>query len=196
MVTVLLFPSVLGVRAGITDTAERLRAAGHDVRVVDVLEGRTFDDYEPAMSHQRSLPDEQLHAVATAALDDVSGPFVTVGFSSGCALAEWSAAQRPGDVRGVVLVCGALPMQYVEASWPPGVAAQTHATRDDPFDDGPEISAEFRSDVEAAGGEVEVFTYDGSGHLFNDPSLPAEFQPADAEQLHARLVEFVARWPE
>ncbi|WP_157953134.1 dienelactone hydrolase family protein [Nocardioides allogilvus] len=196
MVTVLLFPSVLGVRAGITDTAERLRAAGHDVRVVDVLEGRTFDDYEPAMSHQRSLPDGQLHALATTALEEVSGPFVTVGFSSGCALAEWSAAQRPRGVRGVVLVGGALPMQYVEASWPSGVPAQTHATRNDPFDDGPEVAAEFRSDVEAAGGDVEVFTYDGSGHLFNDPSLPAEFQPADAEQFYDRLLELVARWPE
>lgn len=193
MTTVLLFPSVLGVRAGITDTAERLSAAGHDVRVVDVLEGRTFEDYEPAMAHQREISDEARHAAVASALDDVEGALCTVGFSSGCELAEWAAAQRPGDARGVVLVGGAIPMHYVAADWPAGVPAQTHSSGDDPFDDGPEVAAEFRRDVESAGGSVETFTYDGSGHLFNDPSLAAEFHRDAAELFYDRLLEFVGR---
>ena len=41
MAQVLLFPSVLGVRQGITDLAEALTAAGHSVTTVDHLEGVT-----------------------------------------------------------------------------------------------------------------------------------------------------------
>jgi dienelactone hydrolase len=50
MTTVVLFPSVLGVRQGVLDAAERLRADGHGVHLIDLYDGRTFEDYEPAMS--------------------------------------------------------------------------------------------------------------------------------------------------
>lgn len=193
MADILLFHSVLGVRAGITETADRLRASGHSVEVVDVLDGRTFDDYEAAIAHDRAQDGAAQRAAAEAAAARVSGAFHAVGFSSGCFLAEWVASQRPDDARGVVLVGGAIPMQYVEAAWPPGVPAQTHATEGDPFDDGPEVAAEFRADVEQASGTVEAFTYPGTGHLFNDPSLEAEFQPQDAELFYERLLEFVGR---
>lgn len=193
MSDIVLFHSVLGVRAGITDTAERLRAAGHAVEVVDLLERRTFDGYDEAIAHDRAQDGAARQAAAEAGAARVSGPFYAVGFSSGCFLAEWVASQRPDDVRGVVLVGGAIPMQYVEAAWPSGVPAQAHATQGDPFDDGPEVAAEFRADVESAGGAVEVFTYPGKGHLFNDPSLADEFQPEDAETFYERLLAFVGR---
>lgn len=193
MATVLVFPSVLGVRDGITDTVDVLTAAGHGARVVDVLEGRTFDDYEPAMAHQSTVADDHRQAVTGSALAEVSGPFFTVGFSSGCFLAEWAAAQRPGDARGVVLVGGALPMEWVEAPWPAGVPAQTHACAEDPFDDGPEVAAQFRRDVEAAGGSVEEFTYPGQGHLFNEPAFSSEYDPVAATAFYDALAEFVGR---
>lgn len=173
----------------------RLEAAGHDVRVVDVLEGRTFDDYDEAIAHHESLTTELRHEITSRALEQLSGPFFTLGFSSGCQLAEWAAAQRPEAVRGVVLVGGALPMEWVGGDWPAGVTAQTHAMREDPFDDGPEIAAEFRADVEAAGGTVEAFTYDGSGHLFNDPTLPEEYDSAATESFYGALVTFVSTTP-
>ena len=64
MTDILIFPSVLGALPGIGDTAARLRAAGHRVEVVDLLDGRTFDSYEPAMAHRQSLDGEALEAEA------------------------------------------------------------------------------------------------------------------------------------
>lgn len=40
MAAVALFHSVLGIRDGVHDAAVRLRAAGHEVRVVDQYDGR------------------------------------------------------------------------------------------------------------------------------------------------------------
>ena len=48
MTNIALFHSVLGVRPGVALAADRLRAAGHDVLVVDQYEGRVFDDYDEA----------------------------------------------------------------------------------------------------------------------------------------------------
>lgn len=45
----------------------------------------------------------------------------------------------------------------------------------------------------AAGAAVEVFDYPGAGHLFADPSMPAEYQPAEAELFWSRVLEFLGR---
>jgi dienelactone hydrolase len=51
MTAIALYHSVLGVRqGGVLDAAARLRQDGHDVLVVDLYDGRTFDDYPPAMA--------------------------------------------------------------------------------------------------------------------------------------------------
>ena len=55
MTAIALFPSVLGVRPGILDAAQRLRQAGHDVLVVDLYGGRTFDESLAALSELPSL---------------------------------------------------------------------------------------------------------------------------------------------
>jgi dienelactone hydrolase len=193
MTDILLFPSVLGVRAGITDTAERLRTAGHRVEVVDVLDGRTFDSYEPAMAHAQGVDGEAQQATALERSQVVDGPFVAVGFSSGGGLASYVAVQRPDDVRGVAVVGSAMPLQYVGGGeWPSGVPVQEHVGEDDEFDDGPEVRAEFAADVERAGVTPEFFTYPDAGHQFNDPGLPGEHNPAAAEAFYARLLAFVA----
>lgn len=48
MTDIALFHSVLGVRRGVTEAADLLRAAGHEVLIVDQYNGRTFDDYDEA----------------------------------------------------------------------------------------------------------------------------------------------------
>lgn len=194
MTDILLFPSVLGVRTGVTDTADRLRAAGHRVEVVDVLDGTTFDSYEPALERARAGGATN-EATALERSRVVEGPFVAVGFSSGAALAMYVATQRPDDVRGVVAMGGAMPTKYLgdgTTPWPSGVPAQEHMGAHDDFDDGPEVRAEFVADVEKAGATPELFRYDGGGHLFNEPGLPAEHDPAAAEEFYARLLAFVA----
>lgn len=92
----------------------------------------------------------------------------------------------------MVLVGGALPMEWVGGAWPAGVAAETHAMTDDPFDDGPEVAADFRRDVLEAGGTVREFVYPGKSHLFNHPGLTDEYSPEATEEFYDRLVVFVS----
>ena len=120
MVQVLLFPSVLGVRQGITDLADALTGAGHSVTIVDHLEGVTFDDYPTAAARSQKIGFPAQMAYALEAARAVEGAFVAVGFSNGAAMAQWIAAQRPADARGVIMVGGGMPMRHLEAAWPPG----------------------------------------------------------------------------
>ena len=191
MAHILLFPSVLGVRRGITDLAEALTGAGHGVTTVDILDGETFDDYGEASARSQEIG---FPAQMATALERTKGepPFVAIGFSNGAGMAQWIAAQRPDDARGVVMIGGGLPMRFLEATWPPGVPGQVHVTAEDPFHaEDKELDGELEDDVERAGGEYTFVEYQGEGHLFNDPTLPAEYQPEEARILTRRILEFV-----
>jgi dienelactone hydrolase len=190
MASIALFHSVLGVRPGVTDAADRLRTAGHDVLVVDQYDGRVFDDYEEAGAHVDRVG---FPALMQAALDAVAGlpdGFVVAGFSNGAGMAEYVATRRA--CRGALLVAGALPLAVlgVEA-WPAGVPVQVHHTVGDPKHSAEWLDA-FVDDVRRAGGAVEVVPHPGTGHLFSDPSLPAEYDAAATEALWRRALPFVA----
>lgn len=72
-------------------------------------------------------------------------------------------------------------------TWPATVPAQVHFMRGDPFREQAEIDG-MAADVRAAGARFELFEYDGAGHLFTDPSLPAEYDRAAAETLWGRVL--------
>jgi dienelactone hydrolase len=189
MATIALFHSVLGVRPGLLETAEMLRAHGHAVHVIDQYEGRVFDDYGPAIEFMEGIGFPALMRVALAATAGLPDDLVTMGFSNGAGMAEYVAANRP--VSGVVMLGGALDPAGIGIEWPERVDGQIHTTVDDPWrDDGIEA---VRAAAECAGGRVEVFDYPGSGHLFADPSKADEFQPAEAELMWSRVLEFLGR---
>jgi dienelactone hydrolase len=191
MTMVAIFHSVLGVRQGILDAAQRLRQDGHDVLVVDLYQGRTFDDYPPAMSFAwEELGQEVLMERAVEAVADLPDGFVPAGFSLGCILAVHVATQR--TVSGVLMVAGAIPVSAFGGGvrWPAGVPAQTHSTLADPWRQQEELDQTVR-DIEAGGGTIEVFDYPGSGHLFTDPTLPAEYDPLSTETFWRRVLPFV-----
>jgi len=48
MADIALFHSALGVRPGVLDAADRLRAEAHEGVVVDHYDHRVFDDYDKA----------------------------------------------------------------------------------------------------------------------------------------------------
>lgn len=88
-------------------------------------------------------------------------------------MAEYVATQR--TCAGVLLLSGALPLAVLGSTgWPAGVPAQIHYTAADPFGSQEWLDA-LASDIRTAGGPVEIFDYPGTGHLFTDPSLPAEY---------------------
>jgi dienelactone hydrolase len=190
MSQIVLFPSVLGLRPGIHDAAERLRADGHDVHVVDLLDGQVFDEYEPAMANWRASSDE-IDRRTLEAVADLPDGFVTAGFSAGGGQAFLAATKRP--VSAVLLLSGVFVPSWLgdDVRWPHGVPAQVHTMLDDPFRDDAEAFEAQRREVEQAGGTVEIFDYPGSGHLFADPSLPAEYDAEAAELMWSRVLGFL-----
>jgi dienelactone hydrolase len=187
---VVLFHSVLGVRPGVMDAAERLRGAGHEVEVVDQYDGRVFDDYDEASAWVEGIAFPALMEKALAAVEPLPDGFVAVGFSNGAGMAEYVATQR--QVGGVVMAFGALPMQMLGAAeWPAGVPAQMHHTHGDPVRRQDWIDAVAHA-VTAAGAPLGIFEYPGEGHLFTDPSLPGEYDRQAAETLWSRVLAFCA----
>ena len=90
------------------------------------------------------------------------------------------------------MMAGAMPPSAfgADARWPTGVPAQTHSTVDDPWREQDEID-QTRQAVEAGGGALDVFDYPGSGHLFTDPTLPAEYDLVTTEAFWGRALPFI-----
>lgn len=186
-----LFHSVLGVRPGILAAAERLRDAGHEVQVIDQYDGRVFDDYDAASAHAETIGYPALMQRALTSVEDLNDGFVAAGFSNGAAMSEYVATQR--GVAGVLMLSGALPLAMLGGeTWPSGVPAQIHYTLGDPFRRQEGIDV-ITASIRAAGASLEQFDYPGAGHLFTDPSLPAEHDPQATELLWQRVLAFLRR---
>lgn len=191
MTNIALFHSVLGVRQGITDAAERLTAAGHDVTVVDQYDGKVFDDYERASEYAEGIGYPALMGAAKNAVADLPDGFIAIGFSNGGGMAEYVATQR--ELRGVLMVSGALGLNELGVeSWPTDLPAQIHYSMDDPFRNQEWIDSVIVA-IRDSGSSIEMFDYPGTGHLFSDPSLTDEYDSANAEMLWARVIDFCAR---
>jgi dienelactone hydrolase len=183
-----LYHSVLGLRPGVEQAAERFRAAGHEVLVVDQYDGRVFDDYAEAGAFAESIGYPELQRRAAAAVEELPDGFVAAGFSNGGAMSEYVATQRP--VAGALMLSGALPLEMLGVErWPIGVPAQIHYTVADPNRRQEWIDAVVSS-IDAADAPLEVFDYPGDGHLFTDSSLADEYQPAEAELMWERVLAF------
>ena len=190
MTTIALFHSVLGIRPGIVNAAERLRAAGHEVHVVDQYGGRVFDDYAEAGTFAESIGYPTLMQAAADAVRDLPEDLLVAGFSNGGGMAEFVATQRP--VSGVLMLSGALPLEMMGVdAWPAGVPAQIHYATDDPRRIQAWVDAVV-ADVRRAGASVELFDYPGTGHLFTDPSLPDEYDQQATQLLWSRVESFCA----
>lgn len=190
MAQIALFHSVLGVRPGVLDAAERLRAAGHDVHVVDQYDGLVFDDYEKAGAYAESVGYPALMQQAVDAVADLPDGFVAMGFSNGGGMSEFVATRRP--VSKVVQLSGTMPLAMLGAGqWPAAVPVQIHYAVDDPFRNQDWIDA-FIAEVRTAGAPLDLhLDYPGVGHLFTDPSLPGEYDAESAELLWKRVLAFV-----
>jgi dienelactone hydrolase len=160
------------------------------VAVIDQYDGRSFDDYEEATAFAESLGYPALMAGAFAAVERLPDGFVAVGFSNGGGMAEHVALHR--QVSGVVLLAGALPLEMLGGRpWPAGVPVQIHYTRNDPFRRQDWLDS-LTGSVRESGASVERYDYAGAGHLFTDPSLPAEYDAAATERLWERVLAFCA----
>lgn len=191
MASVALFHSVLGVREGILQAAEHLRSGGHQVRVVDQYDGKVFDSYADGNRFVEEVGGfPELMGRAVRGVDGLPDGFVAFGFSNGGGMAEYVATQRA--VSGVIMVSGSLPLTMLgQDRWPTTVPAQIHYTINDPKrHEG--WAEELAASIVSAGARADVFAYPGDGHLFTDPTLPDEYDPALTARMWERVDAFLA----
>lgn len=189
---IVLFHSVLGLRPGVLQWAERLRAAGHKVHTPDLYDGQVFDDFEAGLREMEARGGiEALIERSYAAVAELPADMVYAGFSNGGGSAELLALTRQGAL-GAILMHAALPVEAFGAdSWPTSVPIQVHYAEQDPFRDQQAIEA-LEGVARSAGAHCEVWDYPGSGHLFADPDMP-DFNARSAELMFQRTLDFLRK---
>ena len=103
---IMLFHSTYGLRPAVHAAADRLRAAGHEVRTPDLFEGRTFETVEEGMALKDEIgKDELLKRAVLAAAPYSERGLVYAGFSLGASIAQ-TLALGDEKARGLLLLHG------------------------------------------------------------------------------------------
>ncbi|MEU1375706.1 dienelactone hydrolase family protein [Streptomyces triculaminicus] len=167
--TIVLFHSAYGLRPAVHAAADRLRAAGHEVHVPDLYEGRTVETVEDGMAVKDEIGHEELlrRAVVAAAPLSERG-VVYAGFSLGGSIAQ-NLALNDDKARGLLLLHGT--SDIAEDTAVDELPVQLHVADPDPFEPHDWLNAWYLR-MGRAGADVEVHRYHGAGHLFTDPELP------------------------
>ncbi|MFI5618451.1 dienelactone hydrolase family protein [Streptomyces sp. NPDC051567] len=165
---IMLFHSTYGLRPAVHEAADRLRAAGHQVQVPDLFEGRTFETAEEGMAHQDEIGRDELLKRAVLA----SAPFsdqglVYAGLSFGGSVAQ-HLALADDKARGLLLLHGTADLE--EGASVDELPVQLHIADPDPFETHDWLNAWYLR-MRRAGADVEIHRYPGAGHLFTDPGL-------------------------
>lgn len=107
MTHIVLCHHAQGLTPGVTAFAERLRAAGHDVRTPDLFDGRTFDSIEAGMSYVGELGFDEVMERGTLAADALGDNLVFAGFSLGVVRPRCSPrpARAPWAPCSAIRVC-------------------------------------------------------------------------------------------
>ncbi|MEU5640573.1 dienelactone hydrolase family protein [Streptomyces milbemycinicus] len=166
---ILLLHSMYGLRPAVHAAADRLRAAGHEVHVPDLFEGRTADSAEDGMALKEEIgKDELLHRAVVAAAPLSDRGVVYAGFSLGGSIAQ-NLALGDEKARGLLLLHGT--SDIAEDATADGLPVQLHVADPDPFEPHDWLNAWYLR-MGRAGADVEIYRYPGAGHLFTDPELP------------------------
>ncbi len=168
--------------------ADRLRAAGHEVHVPDLYDGRTAGTVEEGMDLGDEIGGDELLKRAIAAAAPLSDRGVVyAGFSLGGSLAQ-NLALADEKARGLLLLHGTSDLAEDAAA--DGLPVQLHVADPDPFEPHDWLNAWYLR-MRRAGAEVEVFRYPGAGHLYTDPDLP-DHDPEAAEKTWSVALSFLA----
>lgn len=184
---IMLFHSTYGLRPAVEAAAERLRAAGHEVRVPDLFGGQTAETVEEGMALRESIGKEELlkRAVLAAAPYSDRG-LVYAGFSFGASVAQ-TLALGDEKARGLLLLHGTSDL--AESASVDDLPVQLHIADPDPFESHDWLTSWYLR-MGKAGADVEVYSYPGAGHLFTDPDLP-DWDEAAAERTWAIALAFL-----
>ncbi|WP_335973764.1 MULTISPECIES: dienelactone hydrolase family protein [Streptomycetaceae] len=184
--TIVLLHSTYGLRPAVHTAAERLRAAGHEVYVPDLFDGRTADSVEEGREIADGIGnDELLRRAITAAAPHSEQGLVYAGFSVGAALAQ-NLALGDEKARGLLLLHGTSDIADGAAT---DIPVQLHVADPDPFETEDWLNAWYLR-MRRAGADVEVFRYRGAGHLYTDPDLP-DYDEQAAEATWSVALDFL-----
>lgn len=184
MAHIVLFHSVLGLRAIERDLAREWEAAGHAVTLPDLYKGRATDDCEEGFALFREIGPPTIRQRAAAAIATAPEDSVLAGVSMGAGRVSDAWGDRPRS-RGALLVAGSADSS---PDLGPGLPVQAHIARPDPFDD-----EECFADWVATnpGAALDLHRYDGAGHDVLDPAL-TDFDAAAARTCRAAMLAFLA----
>ncbi|GGW32287.1 dienelactone hydrolase family protein [Streptomyces xantholiticus] len=184
---IILFHSAFGLRPAVHAAADRLRAAGHEVRVPDLFEGQTAETVEQGRElGERIGKDELLRRAVHAAAPYSDQGLVYAGFSLGGALAQ-NLALADEKARGLLLLHGT--SDIAEGASIDDLPVQLHVASPDPFETDDWLNTWYLR-MQRAGADVEVHRYPGAGHLFTDPGLP-DYDEMSAEQAWRAALGFL-----
>lgn len=189
MAEVLLLHHICGLTSGVRELADGWRAAGHTVHTPDLFEGHMFGTIADGSEYAERVGVDEIRSRAARAAEELSAELVYAGISMGVLAAQSLAVSRP-SARGAVLLEAFIAPEWA-GSWPEGVPAQIHGMDHDGFFAGEGDLDHARALAEARE-DVELFTYPGDSHLFEDRSLPSYDAQATA-LLNDRVLEFLAR---
>ncbi|GAA2443306.1 dienelactone hydrolase family protein [Actinomadura vinacea] len=168
MASILLLHSMYGLRPAVHDAAGRLRAAGHEVHVPDLYDGRVVDTPEAGIELKEEIGrDELLRRAVAAAAPHADQGLVYAGFSLGGSIAQ-NLALADGKARGLLLMHGTSDLADDAST---EIPVQLHVADPDTYEPVDWLNAWYLR-MRRAGADVEVFRYRGAGHLFTDPDLP------------------------
>ncbi|GAB7034098.1 dienelactone hydrolase family protein [Streptomyces sp. NPDC021749] len=186
--TIVLFHSVCGLRPAVHSAADRLRAAGHEVIVPDLFDGRTADSVPDGILIKDEIGKEELLKRAITAVAPYSDRgLVYAGFSFGGSVAQ-NLALGDEKARGLLLMHGT--SDIAEDAAVDELPVQLHVADPDPFEPHDWLTAWYLQ-MRRAGADVEVFRYAGAGHLFTDPDLP-DYDAEAAESAWKVALGFLA----
>jgi carboxymethylenebutenolidase len=184
-----------GLNDDVIAYADKLAAAGFAVTAPDMFGGQVASTIEHAdrLSSAAESPDaeQSVEAIALAAVDDLAerlGPtsrLGVLGFSFGAAYATLLPAERDRLVASVVYY-GVYTGPHIERS---SAAVLGHFAETDQFESDEGIT-ELEDLVRAAGREVTIHRYPGTGHWFAEPSRDA-YRPEAADLAFERTVAFL-----
>jgi dienelactone hydrolase len=186
MTTVILFHSSLGLGPGVVDSAERLRALGHEVVTPDTYDGFLAATIQDGIAARDRIGRPRLLDRVGRAIEAAPVSAVLAGFSLGAALAHEVALTARPEAK-LLLFAGA-----ADESIPNELTIQFHAMDHDPYVSSPAEIEQWAQRQRRLGSTVKVHLYPGAGHLFTDASMP-DYDEAAAELLWDRVAEFLSK---
>lgn len=185
MADIVLFHSILGLRALERNAAARLSAEGHRVLTPDLFGGETAGSMEAGFALRDTIGWPSIIERARHSVADLPPSAVLGGFSFGAAIAAGLWAARP-ESAGILLLHG---VADVPENASPATPMAVHLADPDPLEPRVEVEG-WLAALNARGFSPEVHFYPGPGHLFTDPTLP-DFGETETGLLWNRVGAFL-----